>query len=1265
MSSFYDRSMSVSSSSRKSFDALDRSRSPSRAADASMDRPGSSRAFHHDASTLSLGANRNGGAPMHAMMVPGVVVPSIDRPNPDSPFSQWEAYIVQQAQEWSDKRANSAASPASPPPTNSSPRIVWADQIRKPAAPQTQPLVYTKARDRFAAPSTPQGPPPPMARGLLRKASMDLFRSGAAENGRTTPSPPASATPSISSPIMATSMLTTAPPSSVAPSAAPSYSRVSYDTPYTRALPEPLQVPQNIDSQASSVRSLSPLPLSLPGDDFSASLLINFEKRSSTSSASSGRAPGPSELLAAPLASLLNSEASSPPSIADTLSIRSRRFSWASSVDLDPAIICTPPLSNESWQDQSQSSGRPAFLADFELDHDTDESETECSVYPDDHEEILPMPSVGNGSPVTPREHQFPPQPVFQRLEADVISLADCGDGLSASQRFTPDGRPLPQLDISSLPREKEEMIRKARAQLISPSSFRKAFKIKKKHSVSGSASSGSRSNDSSPSLPNSSSEEVGKITESTPQTPTATSPRARMPSIVAEDMTQWAAGIPAEAPPTSPLERSTSLLSEAPSMQPSPSVASSIPTMTSTETASSAPLSPTFSTGTVSIASETSVDGFSSLNSFGHRKHRVATPGLTKVPSSAAGPGASATLDPHLARVTTRARSSGSVSSNTPSIALSNTSSKARRTSRRSGRSRITDSMPSFANMASSLAVPVNDQRRFSNRSLSSDGSIDSHSNASNGSSYAKVGGSSDDGMPPLSTSSASSTGVFKSVLRKRAPSEASLLSPKKEVSFDLSASRGFGTVEEAGDEEDEELLEHEQRQRSHLTLPPMKLQAKQAATDGDAATADSETVTLGRDDLDILHFLSSFGKDIQSVESLEVLDSVHAGAHELPKRQDWDSLPAFLVAYATTVLSAYTDDSATLVYSDERAPARAGAAEGTSSLALGANSVYTSSLRSILRIASWEQPAVSAGVCAAYTYSWKKGRLAAMLLAGLALLVATQGSAKDSAADAEELEKAYSKLAPVLLGSATTHERMRNLLLHRSPRASLRLAGLLVALAVGATQVDSRLVLCLPGLLLGLALFVWLPIVLHQPEWAPAGLKTVSPVDVLLYDVPTDAQHAMITMRRRAAGGEQLVHRVDSARAAALHKLVLSPTSFDHRISPQELQHASDVVEGAHFAVLDNEAGHLVVLASRVIFRTLAGKSQAPVGLIDELAGAASAGRITLDARLEKVVRMDKTADGLRMRLKNGQVFVLDQVQDRDVAFNRVVALAPQRWH
>ncbi len=539
-------------------------------------------------------------------------------------------------------------------------------------------------------------------------------------------------------------------------------------------------------------------------------------------------------------------------------------------------------------------------------------------------------------------------------------------------------------------------------------------------------------------------------------------------------------------------------------------------------------------------------------------------------------------------------------------------------------------------------------------------------------------MGGSSDDGTASLSRSVSASSMTFKSVLRKRSPSQvSSLLSPRKEVSFDLSASKGFDAVAEGQDEEEQELLEHEQKQRGHLKLPPMKLQPTASAAEVEAVEQASQDGTLSQTDLDIIAFLSTFGSKVQTAESLELLDNIHAGSHDWPKREDWDSLPAYLMAAATTFLSTFSDDSAALVYSAERAPVETSSKKIEAPI-LGSHPLCTSMERAVVRIASWEQPLVSAGVSSFYGYAWAKSKLAPVVIAGLAILLATQGTQTSSTSkDQEELSEIYSKIAPILLGSESTQQRVRNLAKWRSPRASLRFFALVVALALGASRFASGFVFSLPGLLVGLALFVWLPAILHQPEWAPTWLKQGNLVDAMLYDVPTDAQHAILTLRRRAAGGEQLVHRADAPAHTAAVKMLpsLSPTNFDHRVSAQELQHVSDVLEGAHFATYDNEAGHLIVLASRVIFRTLAGKTanEEPISFADELireralpTSRSKSCKITLDARLEKVVRMDKThLNGLQLKLKNGQEFKLENVQDRDQAFNRILALAPQKWH
>ncbi len=193
-----------------------------------------------------------------------------------------EAYIVKQTHEWSDKRAKAVASP---PPAANSPRIVWADQIRK-STPQVQPLAYTKARDRVASPP-PQGP-----HRLTRAACCASFLRRLSQHARRRPHHAFAAL------VHQAEHLVAHHPQVHSHHGASSRSRLTglalrlCIPGYLDAVAaDPSGVPHNVESHASSIRSLSPLPLSLPTDDFSASLLIGLDKRASTASTSSGRAP--------------------------------------------------------------------------------------------------------------------------------------------------------------------------------------------------------------------------------------------------------------------------------------------------------------------------------------------------------------------------------------------------------------------------------------------------------------------------------------------------------------------------------------------------------------------------------------------------------------------------------------------------------------------------------------------------------------------------------------------------------------------------------------------------------------------------------------------------------------------------------------------------------------------------------------------------------------------------------------------------------------
>ncbi|SNX87650.1 uncharacterized protein MEPE_06360 [Melanopsichium pennsylvanicum] len=137
-------------------------------------------------------------------------------------------------------------------------------------------------------------------------------------------------------------------------------------------------------------------------------------------------------------------------------------------------------------------------------------------------------------------------------------------------------------------------------------------------------------------------------------------------------------------------------------------------------------------------------------------------------------------------------------------------------------------------------------------------------------------------------------------------------------------------------------------------------------------------------------------------------------------------------------------------------------------------------------------------------------------------------------------------------------------------------------------------------------------------------------------------------------------------------------SPTSFDHRVSAQELKHLSDILENSHFATHNGQVSHLIVLALRVIFCVFSNNKmtddQEQISLVHQLilkktTNKLSKCKISFDARLKKVVRLDKVlllnGDGLKIKFRKGQEFLFENVIKRDEVFNCILALAPQKWH
>lgn len=547
---------------------------------------------------------------------------------------------------------------------------------------------------------------------------------------------------------------------------------------------------------------------------------------------------------------------------------------------------------------------------------------------------------------------------------------------------------------------------------------------------------------------------------------------------------------------------------------------------------------------------------------------------------------------------------------------------------------------MPAFGDFASTLpasalaqlnaGTTLLEQRRLSIRSISSDGSsIDDHSNSS---SLNKVAGSDDSLVPPRPV-------AVKGVLRKRQPSEDShLTSHKKEVSFELPPSDSGVKFDGIDSVSEEVELEHEQKQREMLKLPPLKLQSNGVSVEEGARGGANQ------DDLEIASYLATFGKDVSSVRSTELLETfAGAASQEWPRREDWNSMPAYLMAYATAVVSAYNDDGAALVYTAPR---------GQSVDSVTVSPLMQPVLRSLHDVVSWQRPAVSALATAAYFYSWNKGSVLPLILGGSAALFVSQGM-RDASSDKDDADK---KMAAVLLGSAETRQRFKNLLLSRAPRASVRCTATFLGLLLCAMFFPSVSVLGVAGLFAGLALFAWVPIVLQQPGWAPAALKESTPLEALLYDVPSDAQYAIMLMRKRACNGDQIVHTT----ADAPH---ISPAIFENKLAFEDLKTTSNVLDGAHAASFEGNQGHFFVLPTRVLFRT-----SMSANFADQLASphASTGGRVLFEARTDKVTLLTKTAaqNGLVIGLRNGTRHTLDRVENRDLAFNKLLAIAPQKW-
>lgn len=264
------------------------------------------------------------------------------------------------------------------------------------------------------------------------------------------------------------------------------------------------------------------------------------------------------------------------------------------------------------------------------------------------------------------------------------------------------------------------------------------------------------------------------------------------------------------------------------------------------------------------------------------------------------------------------------------------------------------------------------------------------------------------------------------------------------------------------------------------------------------------------------------------------------------------------------------------------------------------------------------------------------------------------------------------YGAISQVIAGDvADYHEKVKNLLLWRNPRASQRSAFLIALATIFVTVCSTHTVIKTLLLLLGITFFGLLPLRSLYPRYR----RALDPLWWLVLGSPTDAQYAVHLLRQRHRRYEEwLQHNegmhmpnagVSSAGASASeHSAPSSPGERRHAegIDPQNSHATAPGKERSrmdkrklgsylcqHYAV----PGHLHVTPTHLYFLPL------------KVVGGMRKHYVT---RLEDVVGLRKThaarfwlwsSNGLKVSRRNKNSLLLSNMAHRDDAFNLIITL------
>ncbi|PWN33701.1 uncharacterized protein FA14DRAFT_180337 [Meira miltonrushii] len=256
-----------------------------------------------------------------------------------------------------------------------------------------------------------------------------------------------------------------------------------------------------------------------------------------------------------------------------------------------------------------------------------------------------------------------------------------------------------------------------------------------------------------------------------------------------------------------------------------------------------------------------------------------------------------------------------------------------------------------------------------------------------------------------------------------------------------------------------------------------------------------------------------------------------------------------------------------------------------------------------------------------------------------------------------------------------ADIHERMYNMSRWSYTPATVRtliIVGFTMAISLFFNA--SQILHCVE-LIFGVHFFILVPILSRFKSLSgKANFSIFSLFDFALSGVPNDAQNALLIMRKSNANEsdrESKQSRDKRKCIAEFDDVVIQPAHArggryrTKEDSPTKMTWAAK--ETTFTATYDDQVGLLMISSKRILFRT-GGPSFI----------------VLLDIELEQIAQLDKVRkatikdsirnEGLRITVKQDfgtntepsiSIHTFLNMNLRDEAFNRVLALAPQRWH